>query len=647
MRMNKAATILFISVSLNSPIVNSDTTSDPGIIDRISSAFSSSGNAGDSVNTAGEISQNKKNSRDLAALLLADYLPSSEGYPVDGVVIGQGWYRGLGKKSMNRCVTGVSVPIEGSSATSSFKEIYDREELATSLKISASGSYGSAFSASSSYSKDTSLIKTKRNILSQIDVDKGGVQLAPDAPLDRDDPQGRLFPKYQIKFTPEALVILTSPKDNAVEKLKKFRALCGDSFVATIRNGGKYVVKFQFDRTESSMKESFEASASGGYGGFGGSGSISRSVNTAKDSSDTSVDSYQLGGELTIPINAAEAYAKISNFANFPSDKSAPYSITVMPYQAISQWPQALNSASVSDRYLKHLVGHMWRLDELSRVYDDAVLNSNKYYFPFQVTKEETVEARKDEIQKQLIRNSDILKAASYCISGFVSACALYGECEEASAINYCPKFDWPQKSDFLEVLALAFPSRTLEAGKDSLGSDAESIIGKIIKITGSESPPEEASAAKDKDLPAGDPFSLYYRYLARSPLVRGPADSFSNEAYQVYKFCQSSKVSDDCERINPKITLSPTDQKAELIYSRWVSSFRLGLISTSFCSVDIHHPMCRDVTELLNMGSELSANLGEDRNYIAEPPKPSHPPKREPVPRPEKPMCRPASICI
>lgn len=649
MRIKKSELAIMLVLTFSLPIEFSRAEESQGILERFSEAFSSASNKTDSFTQIASPSPTMPKSDDspLNHLLLADYLSSSESYPADGVVLGQGWYRGLGKKSMNRCVTGISIPIEGGSATSTFREIYDREELATALKISASGSYGSSFSASANYSKETSLIKTKRNILAQIDVDKGGTQLAPAAPLDSDDPRERLFPKYQLKFTPEALVILQSPTDSAPAKLKKFKALCGDSFISTIRNGGKYVAKFQLNKIDSSTKESFDASAGGSYGGFGGSGSISKSVYNAKDSSDTSIDSYQLGGELTTPTNAAEAYAKISNFATFSNDKSAPYSITVMPYQAISQWPQDLNKASVSDRYLKHLVGQMWRLDELAGIYNDAALNSARYYFPFQ---EVSVDAKdkKEAIQQQLIKSAAKLKKASYCISGFVAACALYGDCEESTALNFCPSFKELKEEGALDVLALAFPIRTLEAGKIQK-KISENDIEEIMKSANIEYKSSNTTVIKSPSTYAGDPYSLYYKYLARAPLARIGGENPNDEAFQIFLYCKISSATkiDDCDIVAPQNMTFDDNEAAKKIYSRWITSYRLGLISTSFCSTDAYHPMCRDVAELITIGNEVNSSFGQDRNYIATPPISQPRPEKTPIYRPERPCPGHTMNCI
>lgn len=566
------------------------------------------------------------------SVLLVDFFPSYESYPTDGVLIGQGWLRGVGRKVLSRCVTGESFPIEGGSAFANFKEIIDREDLATALRVSASGSYGS-FSASASYSKETQVSKFNRNILATINVDKGGTQLAPakSEPPSKDGAQHES--RHVIEFTHEALAILQSEGPSKL-KLRKFRSLCGDSFVASIRNGGQYVVTFKFAQTNDSLKESFKASASGSYGVGGGSASFQKELSRENSLKNASVDSYQLGGDLTIPQNADEALKKISSFPTFIKDQAAPYQIVLMPYQLVAGWPDDLNNEMISDWDLKNMVGHMWRLQELSNLYADAALNPINYYFPFQ---------KPEAITAQLAEHSSVLRYAAYCIDGFVAACAYSGNCGSEDFSKHCPAKNSISDPERSAALALALPKETLETANHT---DAVRIskLGFNYDLAYNPDTPDTPSK-HESDVPfSAGPFALYYKYLASAPLNRAPGN-ISDEAQEVETYCRNSEWAfvSNCDVVKRADLYNPPKADnllfARKVYARWAGAVRVGRVSAAFCRADQRHPMCRDISEIIAWGDSVTANFGNAHNYIKENEKPAdiEPSKPKPMPRPKR----------
>lgn len=334
---------------------------------------------------------------------VADFQSSEEVYPREAALLGQGWHRGMGRKMQSKCVYGLSKPVTGASSYVRFYDTYDRETMQRALNVSIKGSYGAA-SGSAKFSRETSFDKSKRNILAVASVDKGGEQLVALG----SDP-GDITATTVVEFTPRSWALLSDRTKTPSQRVTNFQHECGDSFVSTIRMGGKLSVMFSAEQSLESLKESFSAEASGGSGAFSASGSVSGELKKSLEQKSTRNISMQEGGFLNVALDADAVLKKITEFPTFAKDLSVPYALILVPYQSLPTWPKELLAVGMSDWDLDVYTGHAQRLKELAQLYADAAVQPTRYYFPFL-----------SDTNKDAARWGTALYAASTCTEDFV-----------------------------------------------------------------------------------------------------------------------------------------------------------------------------------------------------------------------------------
>jgi len=328
------------------------------------------------------------------------YLP----YPSQGVMLGQGWDSFSSKPIGNNCIVFSRQFVPGHDLNITTEEIKSRYQLNESMKMSMSGSYsgfGAKASAKGSYSKSLDIDQNNTNILANVNIWKGDEFAAPS--LIVHEPE--YFPKpgesqyFPISLTKDASDILAEKipdkelkvlsdkeKENAINEfkstqIKKFRKLCGDSYVGHIRNGASLSAYLTFESLSREEKQSMAASISASGWGAKLSGSYSSDKKVALDNSSSGISIFQTGGFLNAtPMNIADFNKTVSSFTQ-SSDPNyfpvKPYEIGLMSYANLPNWPTSVPIENPDS--MLEVITLYWLFDDLRKDYLKALQYPSQY----------------------------------------------------------------------------------------------------------------------------------------------------------------------------------------------------------------------------------------------------------------------------
>ena len=320
----------------------------------------------------------------------------TDDYPPEGVVLGQGWNRGFGTRTLNQCVTGTMQQQQGGSATIEYHYVFDSEQLNTLLSISAHGGYGgmgSGVHASSTYTQWNNMDRTQTHILGLSQVDKGASFLT-----DGDKP---------LKLTNTAQALLDADP-------KRFLQACGDAFVSSIRIGGQLSYLFDQATLNQTNGSSFVLSASASGWGASGGVDVSTSTvrNTFNDNSDVHV--FQSGGDLSIPMDMKGAIEHIEGYAKYPPSDAVPYRIVLTPYSVVAPAATLIDTHASDIRSLSVAID---RTKELEGTYNAALTDPASFYLPYTPVQE-------------LADDYGVLSTVRRCLEQILLQCRATGDCD-------------------------------------------------------------------------------------------------------------------------------------------------------------------------------------------------------------------------
>jgi hypothetical protein len=193
----------------------------------------------------------------------------------EGVRLGQGFsqitgnLRGLGMVSPN--TEKKDLPQQGGS---NYELIYVRNssDLAKSLRVRASASYGGAFGASGSMYRSSRITEDKAYVLLRMQVITGTESLD------------------SFKLTNEALS-LANPT-----QIARFKTLYGDGFVARVVYGAELFALMEFSKKERESVEQMAVAVSGGAGNFSASGKAASALSELTKDRNVKIRYIQRGG---------------------------------------------------------------------------------------------------------------------------------------------------------------------------------------------------------------------------------------------------------------------------------------------------------------------------------------------------------------
>lgn len=560
-------------------------------------------------------------------------------YPAIGTSTGRGWSSYIGLPTQAECVTGIATPLSLNSNQTSFTDIFDREQLITSMKISAKASYGGFVSGRASFARDTKIDKSNRNILATVDVIYDGEAWYPTAK------SGSSFKK--IELLPEALAILKNKNKPIVDRLDEFVRICGDSYVAAIHNGARLNALFSLSLNEEEVKESMKLSISGNYGGFQGSASAASSLKKNLTNNKLTFNQTHWGGPAGVVNTPDDMLKRIDQFAKLTEAEVKPFTVFVRSYRYVSNWPEELKNAGLTAKNVGLIAGQVWRLQELGEVYAEAASAPFRYYFPY--TKGNSIE----EFQRSSANRSDALLAASACLRNLAAICSSKASCDlndvfsSKKIVESCPALADADEEFRSTTTSALFGITSAEHNRLA---ERELFIGLMneLKSTnryfsreekGGPSPVTAGASAGASDL---RPAQMYYKFLAEAPLkkdwlqnnsdTRTPMDG----TRQLEWYCELDRL--DCGELNySKLSVSTSVSPAAIAtFNGWIVRSRISPMVQTFCK-NFGHPMCLSQEELLEFVSTLNPKFGPNRGFVLTPPPPIQ--VVQPVPpRPKQP---------
>lgn len=589
-----------------------------------------------------------------------DLLPQEYDYPEVGSYIGQGWNTYLGQPTSTKCVTGIAVPLAINSNSVRFSDIMDREELMSSMRISAKASFGGSIaSGRADFSRTATVDRSKRNILATVDLLQDGEMLKGVA-ANKDGIEG-------VELTPAALALL-SGSDTAAA-LKRFSRACGDTYVTAIHNGSKLNAMFSISHSAESLKTSYELNAKGSYGLY--SGSLKAAIESASSNASDRVSFEQIhwGGPAGVAFTAVEMLKRIDTFAT-STGQAKPFRLYAKSYRHVANWPAAHAYVALTSTDVSRMAGQRWRFQELGDLYAEAATAPNHFYFPYG----EGTDIR--ALAVNAAKRADILQAASLCIQNIAMFCALESTCDlkvifKAETLpNTCPGMvDANDPTFALRVADLVIgptetdsllPTFKVAVNTAHLKATLKPVVPEQSKLSNQALPRgTPAGTTSDQDatdfvrseLPFGAkslPADIYYQYLAQAPLrrvwtptARDPLDeTLRFELFLAAEGMDATGLDYTSLSLEPPAPRAEPD-RASIAFSAWIVRTKLLPLSRALC-VDPSHPMCRTTTQLfVAAGSKVT--LGKSRNFlpVSKIPDPVEPPRAAEVkPKPPRPKC-------
>ncbi|WP_157511012.1 hypothetical protein [Frateuria sp. Soil773] len=547
-------------------------------------------------------------------------------YPPEGVVLGQGWNRGFGTRTLNQCVVGSEQTQQGGSATIEYHYVFDSEQLQSLLSVSAHGGYGvGAFGAhaSSNYTTWNTNDRTTTHILGLAHVDKGASFITDG--------------KVPLRLTNTARAILDS---DPLEGPKRFLQACGDGFVSSIRIGGQLSYLFDQRTLNNTDGKSFTLSASAsGWGASGGVDITTKEIKTlAADNFDIHV--FQSGGDLNIPMNMAAAISHIESYANFAPTQAVPYKIVVTPYLVVA--PSA-NLVDTHSDDIRSLSASIARTKKLENVYNAALRDPASFYLPYSTIPD-------------LSNDYTALSTIRRCLEQIILQCRETGECDftalsKSTVPQLCPAsaltggrnsiaYTPEQLTRILAMLPgsdVARGSKLMEilqkqARNADAGSDGQSLargdFGKVLKgpwtvlnnevtwtLKSAGTPPEALRELNHAMSPDGYALT-YYDYLARAPFRKDNVDWNADELGMAVALClkrnaMQGVANGDCGSPQgfavdtPSDNAEKSDNCSSLFCRRkntilgWIKYGRIFPESSGACEANENGVLCADVSWL------------------------------------------------
>jgi hypothetical protein len=571
----------------------------------------------------------------LAQRTLNDAAPIVVGYPIQGAVLGQAYDFVSGQWLPTRCVDGISVPLGASELRAKYTDLQDREQIFDSLKLSAEASVNTIALSSAKinvdFAKSVDINRERRNILAVLDAMRGGTQLTP------------AIGQYAIRLSPEAKVLAAN---DVKAGTTKFRAMCGDGYVATVRAGAKIRLVFSTAIDKSDIEQSLKIAAEGRYGTIQGKASMERIQKDKNSKENTSVAFYQEGGRRKeIPVDAPTALEVMKSAGDFDDSLAAPMELVVMPYGALPDLPPEYRKLKLPDIGVRSLAAHYWRLVELSALYAGAANSPINYYHPY-------IEPKK------LGSKSYSLKTAALCVSEMLetcsssttSSCTLDVVWKIASEAGSCKLI----KTGISLTNEAASQSEALEAAQLISGGDISIMRGQPFKQG------TQIGLYEESRGPGTRPYDYYLKFLVRAPMKRvrasdgksSPGDEFDN----VLMFCSLQSL--NCKDKTFDSTIDQTNGRNPALsegLALFNVRFKLAQLSASACGLSIEHPLCisPDALPWYMYATEDGSSFEEavftaERGFFKEstpvvvPP----PPKPRPPPRPCDSFLKPTNPC-
>ena len=361
--------------------------------------------------------------------------PVTVNYPETGVDVGWGWDSEEGIPQPNICIEYSIEEDKGQTKYMTMTEVSDTREVMQSMNVSAAASVKTiAYQASGSaeFSRNTKINSASSNFVLNVSVDNG-VRYATPLPTGA---RGEIIDPQTRKSQPDAGAIRLTPEALRLAKqrdLTRFLNLCGDAYVAALYGGARLTAVITVTNSSKEEKQSASSQFSGSGWGVNVKASASGSASAKIASSRVSMRFYQSGGrDDAIPASKEELVDRLGDITRLASDYPAYYRITLMPYTALSNWPDKEIELDLSE--LDQLAG-TWAqyatvYEDLERILekpsDYKTLDGSNSYVQFSDTQslktlQDRVQATLNQLRDEAIRCSEPEQPCEFNESRYLS----------------------------------------------------------------------------------------------------------------------------------------------------------------------------------------------------------------------------------
>ncbi|TBA03107.1 hypothetical protein [Rhizobium ruizarguesonis] len=303
-------------------------------------------------------------------------------YPYQtGARLGDGWDYLTNTRVLSQCIEFSAVANDGyQQASLDYMRAVDDETLSLALNINtsakASGSFaGISGHAGGSFNLESSYKMTSKDdmIVAHASVVNGATYVAAQLPPVSDAAPGKdasptKAPEPNIagvRLSDLALRILTT--NGTVDR---FRAACGDGFVAAIGTGADLYLLYHFTHldTDTRVKITTSMEAGGGVSGlFDAGGSFGSTMNFTDLISKDRLGIYyvQNGGKIaSLPAKVEDVASRVAALPTEALDHGRPLYVVVLPYSVLYNWPADQNLSGNGD-IRRSLIRYNQRLQTL------------------------------------------------------------------------------------------------------------------------------------------------------------------------------------------------------------------------------------------------------------------------------------------
>lgn len=254
-----------------------------------------------------------------------------------------------------------------------YRQVTDRSSLmnffSVSAKAKASSILGVKVSASAAFSRNVQLAKTANGVNLAVDarIQEAVDAVAPLPPVVGDSAVGGAAIN-SVQLSPSAAAIARSDP-------LRFKKLCGDGFVSTIKRGSAIQGAYIFHAQTIEEKKSIQGSVAGAYGPFSSNASGQSKIEEMQSKSRLSISYFQLGGVGTAIATDHKTFKELVGKVGEKSDATSgsPFEVGITPYSDIFDF----GDDSANDRALNGLVNQYYRLENLNDVISDLLGESS------------------------------------------------------------------------------------------------------------------------------------------------------------------------------------------------------------------------------------------------------------------------------
>ncbi|WP_193138654.1 hypothetical protein [Klebsiella aerogenes] len=489
-------------------------------------------------------------------------------FPDFGVVIGQGWNSFLNRQSANICIEGATESLLGTQLNSSVSSVEDRASYYEALSASAGASYG-PFSGSGGYSKENNFSTYDANVVINVVVDTGGFFIKPAT-------------DKGIQLSSYALSLLNT-KDS-VDGVSRFLQACGDSFVTTIRNGGRMTAVLNISNVSNSQKEEIKAQASAGIGILSANANFRKSIETATSDNKLRVSFEQVGGTFNgSPISVQDFLDKFAQYKVDQTYNPRPYVFYTINYRTLPNWPSGKDNR-VSPVDQNYYVLSYYNFMQLTSDYD-RYLQKPSLYNNFLSGGDGELNQLRD-LALTYARNLDF--TIWECANIFDCSTTVINKIDDSLKVT-------EHSTENLASLKLILNDAALTEYV-TIGQDRTTVSDNSKLDTDLKTETKDITATGTQQNTIIPKITLnYYRLLASLPLL---------------------KVNDVIEFKTPlKSTgLIENDDVVLKAFRGWLIANRIRPVSNNYCQNAASHPLCLSSKEMNEIASLINVNLNAIR---------------------------------